>query len=128
MIIDTTALTADPLASGAGDAALELPPLPPMPDDVNRFQSAVSSYRVDDSAAAENKAGGVLASIDSFASEATNKWKAVLQAFDTESMLEQPAEMLKAQMYMVETSVTFDLLGKVAGKATQNLDQLLHVQ
>ena len=37
-------------------------------------------------------------------------------------------DMLRAQMHLVRVSTEYEVIGKVIGKSTQNVDQMLHMQ
>lgn len=69
----------------------------------------------------------VLNGMQSVSGEFQNIWQSVSNTLASAEPLDTRA-MLKLQLQLSQVSVQYELLGKVVGRSTQNIDQLVRIQ
>lgn len=69
----------------------------------------------------------VLRGMQNVSTDLQQSWSKVGQVLDGNSSL-SVSDLLKVQMGLIQTSVQFEFMGKVVGRSTQNLDQLVKLQ
>lgn len=87
--------------------------------------SAVSSAP---SPASDGLGDKMLARMSSMGTDFQKSWQNVADVVGGPDKALSMQDMLKAQMHMVKMATEYEVIGKVIGKSTQNIDQMLRMQ
>lgn len=69
----------------------------------------------------------VLQGMQNVSTDLQKSWSTVGQVLEGSTSL-SVSDLLKVQMGLIQTSVQFEFMGKVVGRSTQNIDQLVKLQ
>jgi type III secretion system YscI/HrpB-like protein len=143
-MISPVLLAAEPV-TGSMPAASPVQPVPAEAANTAYFSSLMSAPSVSEPAATASVAASVqttnmpspvhgqtlgdtvLQGMQKVSTDMQHSWATVGQVLDGKSSL-SVSDLLKVQMELIQTSLQFDFLGKVVGRTTQNVDQLVKLQ